>query len=92
MIESLLAEIADAGWLLSNLFQLDSGLWQANLRNATHHTDYGLGFTPAEALEAAIDAMATAYENLKPTQSYSIAQPAFASLFQRPAVKITRRL
>lgn len=92
MIEDLLEEISAAGWLLSNLFQLDSGLWQANLRNATHHTDYGLGFTPAEALEAAIDQMASASEIIKPTQSYSIDQPAFASLFQRPAVKITRRL
>lgn len=92
MIESLLAEIADAGWLLSNLFQLDSGLWQANLRSATHCTDYGRGFTPAEALEAAIDQMASASETTKPTQSYSIAQPALATLFPRTTVKIARRL
>jgi hypothetical protein len=53
----LLIEIRERGWLVSNLFQLDSGVWQANLRTATHHTDFGRGSTPELALSLAIDAI-----------------------------------
>lgn len=63
---SLLTEIADRGWLLSNLFQLDSGLWQANLRTATHHTGWGQGLSPELALSAAIDLIAEAIETDQP--------------------------
>lgn len=60
MLETLLDEIAERGWLLSNLFQLDNGTWQANLRTPTHHTDWGRGPTPSIALSLAIDAIESA--------------------------------
>jgi len=64
MLEPLLDEIHDRGYRLSNLFQLDSGLWQANLRSATHYTDFGRGHTPEAALSEAIDAIGCAHESL----------------------------
>ncbi len=62
MISALLAEAHERGFRLNNLFEHDSGLWQANLRSDTHATDFGYGETPEAALTAAIDAIATAME------------------------------
>ena len=61
-IETTLTEIADRGWLLNNFFQLDSGLWQANLRSATHHTNFAQAESPSEALALCIDLIETAIE------------------------------
>lgn len=63
MLETLLEEIAERGWLVSNLFQRDDGTWQANLRTPTHHTDYGKGPTPVLALSLAIEAIESAEES-----------------------------
>lgn len=60
MLEDLLSELSDRGWLVSNLFQRPDGTWQANLRTATHHTDFGLGLTAFDALAAAMDRIETA--------------------------------
>lgn len=65
-IEDLLTEATDRGWRLNNLFQLDSGLWQANLRSETQITDYGRGPTAAIALSVAMDNIETAVERDTP--------------------------
>lgn len=62
-LTDLLDEIADRGWLVSNLFQLSNGSWQANLRTSTHHTEFGRGPSPELALSLAIEAIEDATEN-----------------------------
>lgn len=62
MIDPLLTECAERGWLLNNLFQLDNGTWQCNLRTATHFTAYGRGFDATMALGAAMDCIENAQE------------------------------
>lgn len=50
----LLAAIAAHGLLVNNLFQHDSGRWQANLRSPDHRwAEFGHGATLQEALAAA---------------------------------------
>lgn len=71
MIDSLLSEIADRGWLVSNLFQLAPNLWQANLRTETHHTGWGTGPTPELALSAALDEIENAIPTFTPEVSYT---------------------
>lgn len=95
MLEDLLAEIADRGWLVNNLFQNASGLWQANLRTATHHTDYAIGLTAADALSLAIDAIETAEEfESRPILSSIESRVNISDLIAKlqPAVKINRRV
>jgi hypothetical protein len=57
-LESFLEDLAAEGWLVNNLFQPAPYLWQANLRRANDEwaTDYGRGFTPLDALSAALEA------------------------------------
>lgn len=63
-MNELLAEIADRGFLVNNLFQLDDGSWQCNLRSPDHlFTDWSRGPTPIIALSLALDAIATAFES-----------------------------
>ena len=62
-LTDLFDEVCERGWRISNLFQLDNGLWQANLRTSTHHTDFGRGPTPEIALQFALDAIADATES-----------------------------
>jgi hypothetical protein len=64
-LDDLIAEIAERGWLVSNLFQLASGLWQANLRTESHHTEFGIGTSAIDALTTAIDLIETATESPK---------------------------
>lgn len=93
MIESLFAEIAEAGWLVSNLFQRDDGLWQCNLRSATHHTGFGIAESPAEAIESAIDQIASATETPAYATCATVAlDRSLADLFKPKITKITRRL
>jgi hypothetical protein len=94
-IEDLLDEIADRGWLVNNLFQRADGSWQANLRTATHHTDWGVADSPAIALSLAIDAIETAEEfESRPIISSVESRANISDLISRlqPAVKITRRI
>lgn len=61
MIDSLLAECASSGWLLNNLYQLDSGEWRANLRSADgRFTEFGKGDSAVEALERTMSLIANA--------------------------------
>ena len=54
MIESLLEELSERGWMVNNLFQLSPTVWQANLRSPTHHTAFAQGPTAAIALDNAM--------------------------------------
>lgn len=54
MLDDLIAEANEAGWLLNNLFQLSDGSFRANLRSDTHATLFGEGQTPEEALASAL--------------------------------------
>lgn len=78
MLDFLFAEIAESNWLVSNLFQLADGSWQANLRSETHHTGWGQGPSPAIALSIAIDLIAEAIESAptEPTCVSTLALPS----------------
>lgn len=98
MISDLISEANSRGWLLNNLFQLDSGIFQANLRSATHHTAFGRGPTAEIALSLAMDAIESAIPTPpEPTCDGTIAPAAdLASILtslrrSRPSA-ITRRL
>ena len=66
MIEDLLTEISERNWRVNNLFQRSDSTWQANLRSATHHTEFALADSPALALALAIDQIERAIESDKP--------------------------
>jgi len=55
-LEELIAYCEDEGFRLNNLFQLDDGSWQANLRSDDENTfhEFGQGPTHREALVAAM--------------------------------------
>ena len=52
-LTSLIAEVNRAGFLINNLFQTNSGEWQANLRAEVYSTAFGYGPTPYDALAEA---------------------------------------
>lgn len=97
-IETLLTEISERGWRVNNLFQLDNGDWQANLRTDSHYTQFGRGRTPSEALSLAIDAIETAKEFQTKTVAYSIDKTPSTNLssilakLQKPTEPIKRRI
>lgn len=87
-LETILAEIWDRGWLVNNLFQLDDGTWQANLRNSTSHLEFARADSPALALALTIDLLDTAEQiTIRPVLSTDA--PAFT--FSIPSTPITRR-
>lgn len=59
-LERLIEQAAARGLLVNNLFQLDSGLWQANLRCASGAFEWGRGASAPEALASALAAAAGA--------------------------------
>ena len=56
-VEELLPGIAADGYLVNNLFQRDAELWQANLRRGDACAAFAMGYSPAEALQAAWERM-----------------------------------
>jgi hypothetical protein len=100
-IDTLLEELAERGWLLNNLFQLDNGTWQCNLRTATHHTAYAQGETAVIALDLAIDAIGSALETVAATStfepvgySFPVQSQELAALLanlRKPAAPVFRR-
>lgn len=68
-LESLIEEINESGYLLSNLFQLTDRRWQANLRTAEGKLffEYGRGASPYEALLQAFEMMGEGQEAAKQT-------------------------
>lgn len=63
-LESLLTEIAEAGWLFNNCYQPDAGLWRVNLRRqdgeGNWFTEWSEAPTFIEAVEDAMGKLATA--------------------------------
>lgn len=76
----VLDEIAARGWLVNNLFQLDDGTWQANLRTATHTTFFACAHSPALALSLALDLLESAEPFPEPAPIVSYDEPARPSL------------
>lgn len=66
MLSDLITSANSSGFLISNLFQLSDGSWQANLRTETYVTEFGRGFTPEEALSDAIDRIETKLPFVQP--------------------------
>lgn len=84
-IDSALADIADLGYLVNNLFQLSDGSWQCNLRRGNigsryYTTAFAVGSTCAEALEAATHTLSTEIEHSAP--------PACASIDSTPILDL----
>lgn len=93
-LSSLLTEIAERGWLVNNLFQRDSGLWQANLRTQTHACEFAIGTTMEEALSLCLDKLERIVPLINQTCEYSLEPAKDISLILanlRPKVKIERR-
>ena len=94
-LSSLLTEIAERGWLVNNLFQLDvGGLWQANLRTATHACEFAIGTTMEEALSLCLDKLERTVPLIQQTCEYSLEPAKDISLILanlRPKGKIERR-
>ena len=88
-MNELLAEIADRGFLVNNLFQLDTGEWQCNLRSPDHmFTNWSRGPTPIIALSLALDAIATAFES----QPASVVCEVLPTEFRTQRVNLTSLL
>ena len=94
-LPALLSEIAERGWLVSNLFQLDvGGLWQANLRTQTHACEFAIGTSMEEALSLCLDKLERTVPLINQTCDYSLEPAKDISLILanlRPKVKIERR-
>lgn len=89
-LSQLIADANAEGWLINNLFQLDDGSWQANLRSATHITAFGVGPDPTTALTSAMFTIAEAQQRVTPAPpAWSLAQPApdLASILNLPKPK-----
>ena len=54
MIDDLLAEIAEAGWLLNNCYQIDAYLWRVNLRREVEDGAYFSDWAEGPSLEIAL--------------------------------------
>lgn len=96
--DEILAEIAESGWLINNLFQLSDGTWRANLRTEEYVTHFGEGPTPAIALDEALVSVNSALKIHQPAITHSVeAKLSLADLIRvhtssvQPA-KIKRRL
>lgn len=93
-LSTLLSEIAERGWLVSNLFQRDSGLWQANLRTQTHACEFAVGTSMEEALALCLDSLERTVPLINQTCEYSLESVKDISAILanlRPKVKIERR-
>ena len=66
-IEPILLEIEEAGLKVCNLFQLEDGLWQANLYDSEKAWTFGRGDSPSAALSIALqNALMTEGTSLTP--------------------------
>jgi hypothetical protein len=54
-LEDLLAIVANDGLQVNNLFQIEDGSWQANVRRSLVFHEFGRGATACDALSNAID-------------------------------------
>ncbi len=54
-IESTISSIHEAGFRVLNLFELEDGLWQANVCNDEKAWEFGVGGSPEDALRVALN-------------------------------------
>lgn len=90
-LEEAFAQVNAMGWRVNNLFQLDSGLWQANIREAHGYqfSGWGQDITPLGAIRGALivgrGAAAAARERAQrvavPPVAELLAPPGIADLF-----------
>ncbi len=80
MLDELIAEIAEAGWLFNNCYQIDADLWRVNLRRPDGEgdwfSDWAIGPTFTEALEECMSKLAEAKFTESQIQAFSQAKPA----------------
>jgi hypothetical protein len=64
MLDPLLSDVAEAGWLFNNCYQQDNGTWRTNLRRPNGKgdwfTDWAIGETLEDALTECMNKLATA--------------------------------
>lgn len=93
-LENLFAEISERGWLVNNLFQLDSGAWRANLRDNLRATQFADADSPELALALCLDKLESTVPLIPQTCDHTI-EPAknLAAILAnlRPKVIIDRR-
>lgn len=102
MIDDLLTEIAEAGWLISNLYQYDHDLWRVNLRRPDADGDYCTDWAEAPTLvEALAECMSKLHEaewfpNHQPTATAEPKAPTRSFLqalgFKSKVQPVLRRL
>lgn len=51
----ILAELAEKGTLLNNLYQTDNGIWIANVRDKEYGYEFARGADPVKALQNCIE-------------------------------------
>lgn len=69
-MDDLLREIREQGFLVNNLYQVDSGYWRCNLRNKSNlFTAFATGCTMAEALENSMIIMSEAVYCAQPEET-----------------------
>ena len=89
MLEEWIDEAHRLGYTVNNLFERSDLRWQCNLLREDEYTDFGLGDTPAEAIEEALSAMA--HKLPKPTGVVGVIEstnrPSIMSLLNLPAIK-----
>lgn len=91
--DSLLAEAAECGYLVNNLYQLDSGTWRCNLRRGDNFTDVATATTACGALHEALNLLDTAEPSQLGTGSASIeATKSLASILTKYIPIVDRRL
>ncbi len=73
-IEPILQEIEDAGLKVLNLFQIEDGIWQANLYDNEKAWTFGRGESPSVALSIAL-------ENTRTTKGINLTSEAVDALF-----------
>jgi len=58
-VDAMIAVVQARGLRLNNLFQLESGIWQANVTDGTSYWEFGRADDPENAIKAALHMAAT---------------------------------
>ena len=93
-LESLLSEISERGWLVNNLFQLDSGAWRANLRDNLRATQFADANSPELALALCLDKLESTVPLIPQTCEHTFEPAKSLALILsnlRPKVIVDRR-
>lgn len=90
MIDTLLTELAEAGWLLNNCYQVDAALWRVSLRKpfgdgGEWYSSWAEGPTLLEALE---DCMM----KLNDAEFVEAQEITFGASLPEPKISLSQRL